>query len=378
MQKPLKTAELALMRILFCTGGMAVPEMIGGSQRTAGAIIKLLSQRGHTVALSAALGGSGFLGLTSKLQLRILGRGFSCDRHAGYLSYRSWSPEEANSAIIRHFRPDVAVILAHRPSVIGSSVKVTGTPFVMAFQDVEIRGEVDAFKTLGHFDAVANSQFTADRFREMLGITSVVINPLIEEDVYKRLGKNGNAILFINPVAQKGVEKAIDIAVRMPDREFIFVMAWPLNGDQRETLDNSLKNVQNVTLIPATSDMKSVYARGKLLLVPSQWEEGYGRVASEAQFAGIPVVGSNRGGLPEAIGPGGEIVPHDSPTECWMDAIEKVLSPQSYSKYCEAASTHVNRNELKNGFQIDLWETVLFRVTENKERLTNKIHPLDF
>ena len=359
------------MRILFCTGGMALPEMIGGSQRTASTIIKLLEQRGHTVALSAALGGSGFLGLTSKIQLKVLGRGFSCDRKAGYLTYRSWFPEEANQAIIGHFNPDVAVILAHRPTVIGMSVKAAGTPFVMAFQDVEIRNEVESYKMLGYFDAVANSQFTADRFRDILETNSVVIFPLIDTEAYRIPEAVGNAILFVNPVSEKGVEKAIDIAANMPDREFIFLMAWPLNTDQRGRLDRGLKNVKNVSLIPATADMRSVYARSSLLLVPSQWEEGYGRVASEAQLAGIPVVGSNRGGLPEAIGAGGEIVSYDAPTERWVDAIEKVLSSQYNSKYREAAALHVNRRELKNEYQIVQWEAVLSRAAGRSRRPPN-------
>ena len=38
-------------------------------------------------------------------------------------------------------------------------------------------------------------------------------------------------------------------------------------------------------------DMRSVYAKCRILLAPSVWEEAYGRVVTEAQISGIPVVG---------------------------------------------------------------------------------------
>jgi glycosyltransferase involved in cell wall biosynthesis len=38
-----------------------------------------------------------------------------------------------------------------------------------------------------------------------------------------------------------------------------------------------------------------------LTVVPSIWEEPFGRVALESLFHGVPVVASNRGALPEIV-----------------------------------------------------------------------------
>ena len=48
-------------------------------------------------------------------------------------------------------------------------------------------------------------------------------------------------------------------------------------------------------------DLHIYYNLGDIFCIPSQYEEGYGRVAAEALACGSPVVGSNKGGIPEVV-----------------------------------------------------------------------------
>ncbi len=50
--------------------------------------------------------------------------------------------------------------------------------------------------------------------------------------------------------------------------------------------------------------------RHRCLVVPSRWAEPFGIVALEGVASGCIVIGSNAGGLPEAIGPGGVTFPN--------------------------------------------------------------------
>ena len=94
--------------------------------------------------------------------------------------------------------------------------------------------------------------------------------------------------------------------------------------------------LHNVTLLSPQKDMREIYGKCRLLLVPSVWEEAYGRVATEAQVSGIPVIASTRGGLPEAVGSGGILLDPAGPIEPWVNSVRKLWSDKTYYKELSA------------------------------------------
>jgi D-inositol-3-phosphate glycosyltransferase len=81
------------------------------------------------------------------------------------------------------------------------------------------------------------------------------------------------------------------------------------------------------------------YRAADVLAVPSH-SESFGLVAIEAQACGTPVVATNTGGLPTAVGPGGILVDgHD--TSAWASALAEVaLHPERRAGLSRAASEH--------------------------------------
>ena len=71
-------------------------------------------------------------------------------------------------------------------------------------------------------------------------------------------------------------------------------------------------------------ERERLYASARVLVLPSL-DEGFGLTALEAMSAGVPVVASNRGSLPEVIGDRGTFVePHD--VEALAAAIERIVT----------------------------------------------------
>ncbi|MFT4025270.1 MAG: glycosyltransferase [Novosphingobium sp.] len=247
------------------------------------------------------------------------------------------------------------------------AVMAEGVPIVLALQDVEFKDQGDDYQSLRFAKAVANSAFTSKRYRDMFDIESTVIHPIMRESDYS-VENTGKSVTFINPDPRKGLNIVIDVAQRCPSIPFLFVDGWPIDPEVRGHLAKRLASMPNVTYSRSVLDMRCVYRETRVLFAPSQWEEGYGRVATEAQFSGIPVVASNRGGLPEAVGPGGVILAADAPLEAWVDAVQSVWHDETrYRELSLAARSYSRRPQLDPDTQFALWESTLAAAATSHE-----------
>jgi glycosyltransferase involved in cell wall biosynthesis len=193
---------------------------------------------------------------------------------------------------------------------------------------------------------LANSQFTATRAARDLGVDAPVVQPLVCRTTYRTISHRRH-VLFVNPVAKKGVDTAIALAHRNPDIPFVFLESWPMDRSRLASLRQSLSGLHNVTFRRATLHMSDEYAQARLLLVPSVWEEAWGRVVTEAQLSGIPVLASAIGGLPESVGPGGILVPPGSDLDAWHAHLRELWDSQPvYARYRQLALDHSRRPEI--------------------------------
>lgn len=347
------------MRILLTSAHPQLPELIGGAQTSGNRLAELLNARGHTTAVFGGLMGKGFVGFVSRIKLKLLRAQAVCDHHPGYPVWRGWFPWEGMAKVVTSFKPDVIVVLAGQPVKIAIAAQQTGVPVLMMLQDVEFDAHGGNFHELGNLPCVANSAFTAQRYRETYGVDPIVIHPMIDGTRYRTETTREN-ITFINPHPYKGLNIIAAVAQACPDIPFSIYESWPLSDEQRAELNSKLVQLPNVTLNSPVRDMKQVYGKAKILMAPSMWEEAYGRVATEAQFSGIPVIASNRGGLPEAVGPGGVLLDPEGPIEPWIAAIRRLWDePEYYSELSQKALDYARRPALNQDHQMDLWEKAL-------------------
>ncbi|MYU12637.1 glycosyltransferase [Streptomyces sp. SID8361] len=178
---------------------------------------------------------------------------------------------------------------------------------------------------------VANSPAVADYISRVWNRDSVTLLPLIEPAEFLAPERTPDGtVTLINPVAQKGGALFSQLATSCPERAFRAVRGWRQDGLAKPVY---VEMPANVTVDGPFTDMRQVYAGSRLLLVPSVWEEAFGRVVVEAMINGIPVLVSDRGALPWLVGDAGTVVSADSP-EAWQKALEAYDDPAVY----EAAS----------------------------------------
>jgi glycosyltransferase involved in cell wall biosynthesis len=253
-------------------------------------------------------------------------------------------------------RPDLIVVMAGNPVPMALAAQRTQCPILVELQNVEFQLHGGRFEDLCNVPCVANSRFTAEKYHQAYGVTPTVIYPYIEKVKYKTLTNREN-ITFINPVLIKGRDIALEIARRCPEIPFCFVESWTLSLEDRQGLMEKLRPLQNVVLHPPQDDMGKVYGKCRVLLAPSIYDEAYGRVATEAQLSGIPVIGSTRGGLPEAVGPGGILIDPSCPIDQWVAAVRRIWKDQAYyAELSAAAQAHAMRSEMCVDHQIAQWQ----------------------
>jgi glycosyltransferase involved in cell wall biosynthesis len=193
---------------------------------------------------------------------------------------------------------------------------------------------------------VANSECTAGKYEREWGVSVEVVYPFVDVSDFK-IETTGEKILHVTPTLNKGIDITLDVADRLPDEEFLVVGREP-SADIGERIRNS----PNVEYRGYVDNMQDVYRETKLVLMPSRWEEPFGRVPLESGISGIPVLCSGSGGLGEAVGDDDLIVRSNDPA-AYVQATESVLA--DYETYADrvrrnavAKSAPEQINELKN------------------------------
>jgi glycosyltransferase involved in cell wall biosynthesis len=347
------------MKVLFAGGNGYYPEFSGGVQSSTHHLVNQLRERGHEAAVLAALFGDGYFGFKARAKLKLLRQPAVIDTFPGYPVLRAWFPWDAAAFAAKRFNPDVAVVQCHKSVPIGRALEAANVPLVVYLRNVEFHELAGDLRDLQAAHYIANSEFTARAYKDKFGIDSVVIPPTIAAERYST-ATTKEFVTFINPYPEKGFDLALEIAKRCPEIPFVFLESWKLSDDHRARIEKAIEPLSNVKFEHRTSDMKEVYGRTKILLAPSKWEEAWGRVASEAHCSGIPVVGSRRGGLPEAIGDGGIILDYDAPVGDWAGAVSWLWQDeQEYQRLSAAAHRFSKRPQMDPGTQFAIFLSVL-------------------
>ncbi|HVH78111.1 MAG TPA: glycosyltransferase [Stellaceae bacterium] len=349
------------MNIAFVSGNPHMPQVLGGVEVNTHALAGELTKRGKVVCVLAKLSLRNRFGLWRAARITASGHPIWVDHDLGYPVFRSRRPANHAAALPR---PNVAVVQNGPMLDLAAGFARIAVPAVAYLHGLGFESWPIEPAGLPFRGYIANSCFTAERFRRRFGLDPLVLPPLFRRVDYET-PVSGAAVTFINPVQVKGVDLALRIAALCPNIPFAFVRGWPLGIRESAGLRRELRRLGNVELRDRTGDMRTVYRDTKVLLVPSQWEdETWGRVVTEAQFSGIPVIASDRGGLPESVGPGGIILAHDARPEVWAEAVTRLWSDMNHhERLSRAALDHSARPDLDTDHQVSMLLETLCRVT---------------
>lgn len=108
-----------------------------------------------------------------------------------------------------------------------------------------------------------------------------------------------NGTMKVGYIGRISPEKGIDALLQALPAHVTAILAGHGQEDYINTL--KMKYTKNVEFVGQVNGPFEFLREIDLLVVPSLWDEPFGRVSIEAQMIGVPVVVSNRGGLPETV-----------------------------------------------------------------------------
>jgi glycosyltransferase involved in cell wall biosynthesis len=351
------------MRILMVTGQSYRPQRVGGSESSTHELAISLLRAGHQVAVLSDLESWGPLFEANRRSSRASGHGFPADTGVGYPVFRGLLETSGFAAGLKEaraaFRPDVVACQSGQPLRWARECAGAGLPVLVYLRDVEFERLGEDPGRVPRASYVANSAFTARRFEQAFGIRSTVIPPLVLRGFYA-VERPGSSVLFVNPHPIKGVATALALARMRPQVPFIFQRAWHLSADHLNALRHYTASLPNVELRNPCLDMREAYRSAKILIAPSQWNEAWGRVVTEAQTSGIPAIVSGRGGLPEAVGQGGIVVPLDASDEQWAGALDRLWNNAGeWGRLSQLARASADRPEIQPDVLLRRFEAAL-------------------
>lgn len=162
-------------------------------------------------------------------------------------------------------------------------------------------------------------------------LNSVDVNKFKEPTAKQK--KDKPTVMFVgNLIKRKNVSLILDSKKECKtDFNLVIVGDGPLLNDLKKKVEN--ENIDGVTFTGAKSDVENIIPTADLLILPS-FSESFGLVLIEALACGVPVIGSDVGGIKEIITPDVGLLIDPKNVASLSKAIDRVLSDEElYNKF---------------------------------------------
>lgn len=248
----------------------------------------------------------------------------------GVTIHRLGNPLMASKAMARS-NPDVIVSHhQHATQAIKAAQVSRAKSVYLTHNDMDI----NARPLRAHPDLVIhNSEWVRESLQRFGGQKQeFVFHPPLTPDRHV-VDSTGDGLTLINLNEHKGSHLFYKLAEIMPDRKFVGVVGG--HGKQ------VIRRMRNVEIVEHGPDMKRVWSKTRVLLMPSIYES-YGLTAVEAGINGIPTIANPTPGLRENIGKGGLFADRDDPS-MWQTRIDQLDDTFSYrlaSEHAKKVSSH--------------------------------------
>lgn len=197
--------------------------------------------------------------------------------------------------------------------------------------------------------SVAISRAVADS----LPVKSTIIPNCYDDSVFHENGSEGREdkreLIFAGRlVSDKGVDLALDALALLAKQGLRPQLTITGDGPEKSRLETAVDRLGLQSQVTFTGALKGQalaqeFRKHRIQLVPSRWAEPFGIVALEGAACGCFVLGSQEGGLADAIGPCGATFPNGD-----TNALAELISQSIQNKLTIPSKTVVEAHLRKH------------------------------
>jgi glycogen(starch) synthase len=186
-----------------------------------------------------------------------------------------------------------------------------------------------------------------------LPVSATVIHNPYRDNIFREIPEisREKELVFVGRlVSDKGVDLLLDSLFDLKQQGLIPQLTIIGEGIDRPLLQEQAKRLKidaQVRFLGACSprEVAKTLNAHQILVIPSRWQEPFGIVALEGIACGCVVVGSQGGGLKDAIADCGETFPNSDRPKLTEILAEFLTNPDKIAKYRRNAKQHLQRHQ---------------------------------
>ena len=291
-------------------------------------------------------------------------------KHVGAVEWSSIAVENTGKNLLGSWKPDVVVVssvdrVAWRR--IRQDTKAAGAPCVLYLREEALLPHLDL--TDAPDLVLANSRGIVDSC-QALGWEATLVPSVIDLSACTVESERTKALL-INPTRPYGLELTLKLAEACPGIDFVLQESTRSTPEELDLAMSAAERLANVEYRPFASNPADIYRDARVLLAPytHMLESNRPRSVLEAHWNGIPVVGTDRAGLCDAVGPGGVLLPVNATVEQWSAELRSLFaSGTTYDNLVAKAHDYARRPEVDPNSIAQTFTDVIQQIATRRHR----------
>jgi len=188
---------------------------------------------------------------------------------------------------------------------------------------------------------------------EHIPAPSIVIPNSYQDDIFyemPEIPRNKELVFLGRLVSTKGADLLLEALANLKQMGLTPKLTITGKGPEEPKLRQQMKNLDIVEQVDfagvkVEKELAKLLNAHQIMVVPSRWQEPFGIVALEGIACGCVVVGSERGGLKDAIGSCGVTFPNGDVNALTQTLFDLLSNPQKLDIYRENVEFHLSRHK---------------------------------